>query len=307
MPKKAGGGKLNRVIAVLLFLIAITIVIIYIFSQTLVNSLGVGGLDAIFNLAKNKGANLLSEKQPNSNADVQLRFALLSDSHEDTAVYPAIVEQISARGDLSFVAHLGDLSNAGEIEKLQESKSFLDRIAVPVYVLPGDHDLNWVPRHDLTNFRQVFGLNRTSYAFTSQGYRFLFIDNSDSTKGISSEVWQWLEQELEQQRDKQVYVFMSTPLSNPYLSFKTMGSQSDSVKQQGVELAALLNQYNVRVIFAGDTHTFSQYKDEETGLPIVTVGAAGTNKNPLPLYVEVEILSDGSYNIKNIPYDNNEQ
>lgn len=242
-----------------------------------------------------------SSKNTSSNAQVKYKFAVISDNHEDLSIYPRIVEQIAARNDLAFVAHLGDQSNAGESLKLQESKNILDSIEVPVYVLPGDHDSNWVPRRDLTNFKQVFNLQQTSYAVTYQSDRYIFIDNSDGDEGISAEAWSWLSRELESSKDLNKYVFMSTPLSNPYLAFKTMGAQSDEVKRQAEDLGKMLKDYGIKAILAGDTHTFSQYKDESTNIPIITVGATGVNKNPLPLYVVVEILSDGSYNVSSIP------
>ena len=242
-----------------------------------------------------------SSKNTSSNAQVKYKFAVISDNHEDLSIYPRIVEQIAARNDLAFVAHLGDQSNAGESLKLQESKNILDSIEVPVYVLPGDHDSNWVPRRDLTNFKQVFNLQQTSYAVTYQSDRYIFIDNSDGDEGISAEAWSWLSRELESSKDLNKYVFMSTPLSNPYLAFKTMGAQSDEVKRQAEDLGKMLKDYGIKAILAGDTHTFSQYKDESTNIPIIIVGATGVNKNPLPLYVVVEILSDGSYNVSSIP------
>ncbi len=233
---------------------------------------------------------------------VAYRFAILSDSHEDTTVFPKIVGQIAARQDLSFVAFLGDASNAGELSKLREAKAYLDNIEIPVHVIPGDHDRNWLPQRDLRNYKQTFGVTATSFSFSKGDESFIFIDNSDSTNGIDAASWAWLEGELEKRKETNMYVFMSTPLYNPYLSFKTMGSQNEAVKDQAGQLADLLSGYPVQVIFAGDTHTYSQYKDEEHKLSVVTVGSAGTNKNFLPLYVEVEIYSDGSYNATSIPY-----
>jgi 3',5'-cyclic AMP phosphodiesterase CpdA len=233
---------------------------------------------------------------------VAFKFAVLSDSHQDTQYFPDIVNQIAARTDLNFVAHLGDLTDAGDKDKLIQAKSFLDRITEPVYVLPGDHDLNWFPEHDLTNFKQVFGLKHTYYSLDHQGIHFMFIDNSDLNHGINTIQWQWIEQDLKQHAQQSTYVFMSTPLSNPYIAYKAMGAVSDSIKQQSKQLGQLLNKYSVRAIFAGDTHTFAQYTDQESNLPIITVGAAGSTKNLLPLYVIVEIFTDGSYNATSMPY-----
>jgi hypothetical protein len=230
------------------------------------------------------------------------KFAIVSDSHEDTTFFPNIIAQISKRHDISFVAHLGDLTNAGEVVKLQQAKTVLDQLSQPVYILPGDHDLNWVPQHDLANFRQVFQETRTYYAFSRGAERYVFIDNSNINTGLDSNQWQWLESELAAHASSNIYVFMSTPISNPYLAFKAMGSQNDVVLAQAKRLGQLLSKYHTKVIFAGDTHMYTQYKDKETGVPIATVGAAGSTKNPLPMYVVVEIFADGQYNVSSIPY-----
>jgi predicted phosphodiesterase len=242
--------------------------------------------------------------QPSGNPghkQVAYSFAILSDAHQDTHYFPPIVKAIAERQDLAFVAYLGDLSDAGDKSQLLAGKAVLDTINQPVYVLPGDHDYNWFPQHDLTNFKQVFG-SRTYYSFNYQQQHFMLIDNSDLNNGISPQQWDWIEKDLKAHANAPIYVFMSTPVSNPYLTFKAMGSQSQAVKQQSVKLAQLLSQYSVKVAFAGDTHTFAQYQDHDTQLPIVTVGASGSTKNLLPLYVIVDIFSDGSYNATSMPY-----
>lgn len=303
MIKNQSGRASLRLILATLFIAMMAISIFFIANRGLVVSevwqRGQSFVEQIYT----RGRDVISPED--KQRKITYKFAVLADSHEDVEVFPEIVDQIAAREDLAFVVHLGDLSNAGELPKLTQAKNILDRIEVPVYVLPGDHDLNWVPEHDLRNFRQVFGYARTSYAISQGDHRLLFIDNSDLNNGIDESAWRWLNSELETNVDTQKIVFMSTPLSNPYLGFKTMGSQSEEVRQQASELGQLLAQHDVRVIFSGDTHTFSQFKDESTGLDIVTVGAAGTSKNPLPMYVLVEIFSDGNYNVTSVPYAKN--
>ncbi len=298
MAKKQKSRVIIRLL-VYVFLVSVAAILLYTFSGKPLQALF--GVESVSKIIDRFNQQLPAGSQNVPSQTVKYKFAILSDSHEDTTVYPQLVNQIKARDDLDFVVHLGDQSNAGEIQKLQESKAILDTIEEPVYVLPGDHDSNWVPRRDLANFKHVFSLQQTSYSVLHIQEKFIFIDNSSGNQGVSSEAWDWLRQELESSQGLHLYVFMSTPLSNPYLSFKTMGSQNEKVKQQAVELGELLSMYKVRAIFAGDTHTFSQYKDKLTGIPIITVGASGTNKNPLPLYVVVEILSDGSYNVSSVP------
>lgn len=293
--------KRRVIIATILFVMT-AITLIHVYS---INVVGFAG-DMVrsvqgFNFDVGEIANL-GQKSARSDQDVKYKFAIISDSHADSEIYPKIIAEIKQRQDIQFLAHLGDHSSGGELHELQQSKDYLDRLSIPVYVLPGDHDLNWLPRRDLTNFLAVFQLPVTTYGFYKDQQYYMFIDNSDAKNGIPQEEIDWIKVALNQHQDKDIYVFMSTPLSNPYLDFKTMGAQSDKVKEQAKELGEILSTGRVKVIFAGDTHTYSQYRDDDTDIPIVTVGAVGTNKNPLPLYVVVEILSDGEYNVTSIPY-----
>jgi predicted phosphodiesterase len=232
---------------------------------------------------------------------VKYKFAIIADSHEDTTYFPQISSKIAKKEDIAFVVHLGDLSNAGDLDKLTEARRVLDQISAPVYILPGDHDLNWVPRHDLQNFRQVFGQKQTYRSFDYEQEHFILIDNSNLNQGIDLDQWQWLESDLQANRQRNIYVFMSTPISNPYISFKRMGSQNETVANQANKLGRLLADAGVKAIFAGDTHAFSQYNDKQTGLSIVTAGSAGSTKNPLPQHLQVDILADGGYNVSSIP------
>src|SRR5690606_16307160 len=172
---------MKKVLITLLFVV-ITGIGFYFFYQNssvgnIFGSIG-GSLKAILSGANNSFTN---EKR---DLPVKYKFAILADTHEDVQVFPKIVDKISQRDDLEFVAHLGDLSNAGERNKLAEAKSILDQISVPVHVIPGDHDLNWIPKRDLTNFLSVFGLPVTTYGIEHDSQYFVFIDNSDSQNGI---------------------------------------------------------------------------------------------------------------------------
>jgi hypothetical protein len=260
------------------------------------------------NRLKNQIQNFLPSKElvgiskPTPTPKVAYKFAILSDTHEDETYFPKIVDQIQKRQDIVFVAHLGDLSNAGDKLKLQEAKNILDHISEPVFVIPGDHDLNWLPQHDLANFMQVFHEQKTYYTTNRANEHFIFLDNSNINSGLSDAEWQWLEADLQSNRQPNIYVFMSTPLSNPYLSFKKMGAENEGVAAQAEKLSKLFGQYHVKAIFAGDTHTFSKYDDTISGVPTITVGSAGSTKNPLPLYLTVDILENGGYNVTSIPY-----
>ncbi len=232
--------------------------------------------------------------------EILFKFAIVADSHEDEVAFPMVLERIKGEG-VNFLIHLGDLVNAGELEKLKQAKSFLDNTGISYYVIPGDHDYNWQPEHSLANFKQVFGVEQIYSSFEHGGFFFILFDNSDNTNEVDVTQMKWLKEQLEsmtRQPDNQTtsntFFFSHKPFFNPYFP--------DKVDTNGGTILDLLAEYKVSQVFSGNVHYFARYSDPQTGIDITTVGAAGTYKNPLPQYALVTVYEDGSFDIEAKPY-----
>lgn len=227
------------------------------------------------------------------------KFGVVADSHEDTIFFPQVLERLK-KDKVEFIIHLGDLSNAGDMEVLREAKQILDRSDLTYYVIPGDHDLNWSPNHDKSNFQEIFG-SSTYTSFSFKQVEFLLVDNTDHQEGLGEIQWSWLQAELEKlavERPQLIFAFTHSPLFSPYFPQKVMGQQNEEVSKQKEELLVLFEDLKVDQIFSGDVHTFARYPDSKTGLQITTVGAAGKYKNPLPQYVLVTVFEDYGFIIE---------
>src|SRR5690554_1917516 len=102
------------------------------------------------------------------------RFAHVTDTHVGGSTAAddlrATVSDINTQPDLDFVIISGDITEFGSDDELALAKQLLDSIAIPWYVVPGNHDANWSESGG-NSFRRVFGSE--TFAFKHKGYFFV--------------------------------------------------------------------------------------------------------------------------------------
>lgn len=172
-----------------------------------------------------------------------------------------------------FVIITGDLVN-DQRDALQDSiyRANRAKIEVPVYEIPGNHDIRpWTPENH-SNYLALRGYDR--FSFKHKGCAFIGIDSncivdsseedrggdvkispSDKTAAAQAEAEQleWLKKELRKaQRFRYTFVFLHCPVilkdideENNYFNFP---------KKKRAEYIALFKEYGVDVVFAGHTH-----------------------------------------------------
>jgi 3',5'-cyclic AMP phosphodiesterase CpdA len=142
------------------------------------------------------------------------RVIVVSDSHlsartpEATAHWDALVEHVAAAAP-DLVVHAGDISTDGEVvpEDLAYARTQLDRIAAPLAVLPGNHDIGdgaaWtydgaavVGAETLGRYRAAFGPDRFSVEVGA--WRLLGVNAQlfGSGEPEEDEHWAWLGDEI---------------------------------------------------------------------------------------------------------------
>lgn len=232
-----------------------------------------------------------------------LRFAIVTDSHNDNEDLKKALTQANAAG-AKFVIGLGDFTDVGTVEDLQKAKNVFLSSGLPFYVTAGDHDL-WSARDKGLDpsyyFQQVFGAPYQS--FSDGNIRFILLYNSDNYHGVDSLQMGWLGDELDRARitqPKDLFVFMQEPLYHPS-SDHIMGKADPKLAAQASRIAGMLKGALATEIFAGDTHAFLRYSDPKTGLKMTTVGAITQDRNSQPpRFAIVDVYSDGSYNIQDV-------
>lgn len=241
--------------------------------------------------------------KPQASTKPLFKFLALSDSHADNNNLRKAISQAKEKyPDIQFLIGVGDYSEVGTLNELRAAKNELDLSGLRYFVIPGDHDL-WDSRDKqsppLANFKQVFG--PPYQAFTFADFRFLLLDNSDNYQGLGEEQKRWITEELEKKEEiKTVIVFIHEPLYHPS-SDHFMGRVEGSLKQQAKALIYQLKAAGVKLVISGDIHYFSEYLEPETNLPMATLGAVTSERNPqAPRYAIVWVFDDGSVELEDV-------
>lgn len=221
---------------------------------------------------------------PSENAQLVHTFGVLSDSHGYVDHMEKALREMNVVG-VEYVFHLGDFTAGGEQDQFQMAYDVLSTAGIPFAVLPGDHDYNWVPSHSRDNFEHVFGPSYEQFIELEHATVILF-DNS--TTSIDDEGKRtWLSEHLEVAKKNKPIIFMSShPLFSEYFPHK-----SDTY---GEDIGAWLSDSGVEYTVAGNTHVFARYSDPNDEMRVITVGAIGEYKNPLPQWVLLEVYDDGT-------------
>lgn len=247
--------------------------------------------------------NLTKPQIPTSKTAFQ--FLLIADSHNDNSNLRKAINQAKTKfPDLVFIIGLGDYTDVGTVNELNAVKIELDSSTLRYFLVAGDHDL-WDSRNRNlsgdTNFKEVFG--PTFQSFTYDNFKFLLLDNSDNYAGISKNQQEWIEKELEKAKEehvKGILVFLHEPLYHPS-SDHAMGKVDKNLKSQAESLIFQLKQADVKKVFAGDIHYFSEYDEPVTKIPMVTIGAIVTDRNPeAPRYGVVWVFDDGNVKVEDV-------
>ncbi|GAB1414888.1 PQQ-binding-like beta-propeller repeat protein [Paludibacter sp.] len=182
-------------------------------------------------------------------AQDDFKFALVTDIH--ISKNPSSVEDlnntvnsINENNDIKVVFVTGDITDEGDKASLEIAKHQLDRLNVPYFAIPGNHETKW-SESGATDFKYVFGCERFRYdcgnlvfmGFNS-GPIIRMMDGHVSAQDI-----RWLENELKSvSLNKFVFILTHYPL------------QSGDV-DNWFELTDLLRKYNVKSVLGGHYHT----------------------------------------------------
>ena len=230
------------------------------------------------------------------------KFALIADSHSDNIFLKKALDQIKKDyPDIQFIIGLGDYTEVGTLNELKNVKAQLDSTGLRYFVAPGDHDL-WDSRNKsltpLANFNQIFGPSYQSFSFGN--FKFIILFNSDNYLGLGESQKSWLSEQLARKDSAGIFVFLHEPLFHPS-SDHFMGRVQDNLKNEAADLTRQLASAGVKRVFAGDTHYFTEYKDPQIGIQMVTIGAITSARNlQNPRFSIVSVYEDGNSGVEDV-------
>ena len=203
-------------------------------------------------------------------------FAVLGDSHTDGLENGVLAAAVAAAVDsgAEFIVHTGDVSNIGAREELERYAAFVASADVPVYSLPGNHDLAFAGDQSL--FAETVGPPWSSFDYG--GDHFVLVDNADVIAGIGDDEMAWLAEDLAANAAKpRQFIFTHMPLGEPGPSLAWLLDEPGYAA--GTRLVETASRYqNIAAYFSGHVHGFVQYS--LAGVDAWITGGAGAPPHP---------------------------
>lgn len=176
------------------------------------------------------------------------QFALITDIHisqTETSVedLQKTVSTINNISEIGFVFVSGDLTEGGDLQSLLKAKELLDKLKVPYFAVPGNHETKW-SESGMMDFSRVFGSDR--FRFDYDNFVFLGFNTGPVIRMMDGHVGMqdilWLEKELNSTpKDKNIVIVTHYPLQNGDVD-------------NWYEVTDLLRKYNVKAILGGHYH-----------------------------------------------------
>jgi uncharacterized protein YbbC (DUF1343 family)/outer membrane protein assembly factor BamB/predicted phosphodiesterase len=212
------------------------------------------------------------------------KFAFVTDTHigsnnaeEDLE---RTVADINVQSDINFVVITGDITEMGTDKELALAKEILDKIEIPYYIIPGNHDTGWSESGGVSFIRE-FGADK--FVFEHEGFKIIgcasgpYVRMSDGH--IPRDAIIWLEKVLQETPKVQPIIFL-----NHY--------PIDNSLDNWYEATDLLKNYNTQFAICGHGHRNKEMNFE--GIP-ATMGRSNLRaKNEIGGYNIVEITQDSA-------------
>ncbi|MCH6235503.1 metallophosphoesterase family protein [Cognataquiflexum rubidum] len=222
---------------------------------------------------------------PTKESKSQINFALWADSQGGWAEFESILQQVRGKNP-DFTIGIGDLVGNGRLEsEYQKLLQYLSPIAVPHYLLLGNHDYDgsyqtWIPEA----FRKVLKAESQKNYFSWQDGPCAFIaldPNENFPVGIpaNTEQYEWFHQEIKSKKWNdaawKIILVHQPPFSQGWMGYH--GEKSiENLLRPGWESG------NVDLVVSGHTHDYERLiLDHQNGkTAFLIIGGAGGGLEP---------------------------
>ncbi len=175
--------------------------------------------------------------------------------------------------DVKFIIQLGDILEDSSPEQYNYIQNLLKNLKIPIYLVPGNHDLKGDPNGE--KFQEFTG-KPLYYYFDYENARFIILNNSSGR--IGEKQMEWLISILEDTKAKYKFVFMHQPVISP--SFFFLFHKADLIESK--KLMEVFEKYQVNYVFSGHIHMY--YRRKINGVIYIISGIGGATP-----YVSPEI------------------
>lgn len=174
-------------------------------------------------------------------------YAWLSDIHigapEADADLDSVVADINLRDSIAFVIATGDIAEKGRNDELEKAKEILDKLQVPYFIIPGNHDTKW-SESGLTMFGYLWGDDKFIQEY--EGDYHIGMNSGIPWRGggghFTPEDIDWLKETLQKiGSNPEIFFYAHHPL--------------DGDVDNWFKVTNLLRDYNIKAIFTGHGHS----------------------------------------------------
>jgi 3',5'-cyclic AMP phosphodiesterase CpdA len=202
------------------------------------------------------------------------KFAVMGDIQGGDEILQAIISQINARNDISFLVQTGDMCPRGTTAEYEHYLGIFKTVNIPVKHACGNHDRATDP-----GFYEKY-IGKAYYSWDYEDCHFTVFDNSKDL--LEKEQQNWLEKDLTGSSAKHKYVFAHKPVYSPYCKH-CMGEWNPLAKEQVPWLEELFSKSKVTMAFSGHIHAYRDgglYK----GVHYYVTGGGGARLYHVPQY-----------------------
>lgn len=172
----------------------------------------------------------------------EFKFAFVTDTHIGSPNGVAeedlerTVADINSLEDIDFVLLTGDITEMGTDEEIELVKGIIEKLEIPYYIVPGNHDTGWSESGGVSFIRE-FGYDK--FVFEHEGYKIIgcasgpYVRMSDGH--IPRDAIVWLDKVLAETPEDQPIIFVNHyPLDN---SLDNWYEATDRLKNYNTQFA----------------------------------------------------------------------
>jgi calcineurin-like phosphoesterase family protein len=214
-------------------------------------------------------------------------FAVFGDNQDGDKVFIDLIDRLNKDASLAFAVNNGDLTPYGKEAEYKKYLKMTKKLNIKLYNVPGNHDL---VAGGGKYYLKYIGPYYHSMDYANS--HFIFLNNAfkDSFDKVQ---FNWLREDLENNKKEHVFVFMHRPTFDPnelYNGYVMSG------RQVVEELMRLFERYNVNYVFAGHIHGYAKAKRGSITY-IVTAGAGASLYLPREIggifhYIKITVDGD---------------
>lgn len=211
-----------------------------------------------------------STPEDSERGEFLFRYMVFGDNEGNGEKLKALVEAANS-SDIAFVANTGDSTDLASVEEFEQYAEITKNLEVPIYSVAGDNDIGDDGTLNLY-FKYVSPENYFSW---NEGSRHFVAIYNVGESALSDEQLAWLEDDLKQNEDKKITLFMQIPMDIPFAEIVNYTDNTDPVQKE--KFYGLISRYTIEKIFTGHAHTHFQYILR--GIPVTITGGGGAVPN----------------------------